>query len=81
MAKRVLITGASGLLGRAIFREFKSDSSWTVCGLAFSRAGEDLVRVDLTCREAVDKVVEDFKVLTIALELLLHTLKSFVFVG
>jgi len=69
MAKRVLITGASGLLGRAIFREFKSDSSWTVCGLAFSRAGEDLVRVDLTCREAVDKVVEDFKVLTIALEL------------
>lgn len=34
--KRVLITGASGLLGRAVLAAFKN-SQWEVCGLAFSR--------------------------------------------
>ena len=34
--KRVLITGASGLLGRAVLAAFKR-SEWTVLGSAFTR--------------------------------------------
>jgi NAD(P)-dependent dehydrogenase (short-subunit alcohol dehydrogenase family) len=37
IAKRVLITGASGLLGRQLALEF-AESGWEVLGLAFSRA-------------------------------------------
>ena len=60
MAKRVLVTGASGLLGRAIVRCF-TGSRWEVLGLAFSRAGEKLRRVDLCDRQAVEKVLDDFQ--------------------
>lgn len=59
---RVVVTGASGLLGRAIFREFKTSSSWEVQGWAFSRGGEGLVKVDITDKDAVTKAIVDFKV-------------------
>ncbi|XP_060575004.1 methionine adenosyltransferase 2 subunit beta-like isoform X2 [Ruditapes philippinarum] len=58
---RVLVTGASGLLGRAILKEFKASSSWEALGLAFSRARADLKKVDLTDRKAVNDVVNEFK--------------------
>lgn len=61
MSKKVLITGASGLLGRAIFREFEGEGSWQVFGLAFSRATEKLKKVDLTNIESVTQVINDFK--------------------
>ena len=60
---RVLVTGASGLLGRAIVKEFRESSSWEVLGLAFSRAGEGLKRVDLRDRKAVNDVINEFKVI------------------
>ena len=62
MQKRVLITGASGLLGRAVMSEFERDGSWSVLGLAFSRAGEKLRKVDITDKQAVFSVVQEFKV-------------------
>ena len=62
MARRVLITGASGLLGRALYREFRRSGDWEVLGLAFSRAGGELKPVDLKDRDAVTKVVTEFKV-------------------
>jgi uncharacterized protein YbjT (DUF2867 family) len=38
MVHKVLVTGASGLLGRAILKEFLKDpSKWLVVGTAFSR--------------------------------------------
>ena len=62
MNKRVLITGASGLLGRAIFDEFKSKKdSWEVLGLAFTRTGNDLRRVDLRSNHEVESVIHEFK--------------------
>ncbi|XP_065058686.1 methionine adenosyltransferase 2 subunit beta-like [Rhopilema esculentum] len=62
MNKRVLITGASGLLGRAIFDEFKSKKdSWEVLGLAFTRTGNDLRRVDLRSNREVESVIHEFK--------------------
>uniref|UniRef100_A0A2R5LN12 Methionine adenosyltransferase 2 subunit beta n=1 Tax=Ornithodoros turicata TaxID=34597 RepID=A0A2R5LN12_9ACAR len=45
--RTVVITGASGLLGRALVRAFES-SSWNVRGLAHTRVSGDLVAVDLT---------------------------------
>ena len=62
MDKRVLITGASGLLGRAVMREFERDGSWGVLGLAFSRAGDKLRKVDITDKQAVFSVMQEFKV-------------------
>ena len=54
----VLITGASGLLGRAILAEFKQCSSLApVVGTAFSRAGPGLVKVDLTDAAACEELV------------------------
>lgn len=62
MAKRVLITGASGLLGRAIYREFLKDISWETLGLAFSRVKENLKKVDITDENQVKEVISTFKV-------------------
>ncbi|KAK7495281.1 hypothetical protein BaRGS_00013463 [Batillaria attramentaria] len=59
--KKVLITGASGLLGRAVMREFEANGSWTILGLAFSRAGQKLKKVDLTNPQAVTEVLQEFK--------------------
>ena len=59
---KVLITGASGLLGRALLLEF-SKNSWEVCGLAFSRARNNLVKVDLNNTEEVKEIIESFKVI------------------
>ncbi|UYV80676.1 MAT2B [Cordylochernes scorpioides] len=57
---KVLITGASGLLGRAILRHF-NQAGWATLGLAFSRAKEPLKKVDLTNKEEVRAVFENFK--------------------
>ena len=62
MKKRVLITGASGLLGRAIVKEFtQSENGWEVLGLAYSRAKGALRKVDLKSKDEVDSVVGEFK--------------------
>lgn len=44
---RALITGASGLLGRAILAAFQADPACAVRGAAYRRAGQGLDRVDL----------------------------------
>jgi S-adenosylmethionine synthetase len=43
----VLITGASGLLGRSIYSLFSSNPNYTVVGLSFSRTSGNLVKCDL----------------------------------
>lgn len=62
MAKRVLVTGASGLFGRAIYKEFLSDNSWETLGLAFSRAKESLKKLDITDENQVKEVINTFRV-------------------
>ncbi len=62
MTTTVLITGASGLLGRQITQEFKKHTSWNAVGLAFSRAKGDLHKVDLTNPEALRAAFEKFLV-------------------
>jgi len=58
--KRVFITGASGLLGRAVLAAFQQ-SQWTVLGSAFSRVREGLVRVDICQKEEIIKMIQEFK--------------------
>ena len=58
---KVLITGASGLLGRAIKREFEKNASWDILGLGFSRLAGGLKKVDLTNPQDLNQVINDFK--------------------
>ncbi|XP_074649989.1 methionine adenosyltransferase 2 subunit beta-like [Tubulanus polymorphus] len=59
--KKVLITGASGLLGRALFEVFSACPQWEVLGLAFRRTKGNLRKVDLTDRDEVSSVINSFK--------------------
>lgn len=59
--KRVLVTGASGLLGRPILKEFRQSGDWEVVGLGFRRLTGGLTQCDLTDRAAVHKVITEFK--------------------
>ncbi|KAG0210820.1 hypothetical protein BGX28_008956 [Mortierella sp. GBA30] len=54
---RVLVTGASGLLGRAVVAEFQN-SGHEVIGIAFSRAKGDLKKLDLEDSKAVEAFVD-----------------------
>ena len=45
---KLLVTGASGLLGRAVMKRLKETSGFSVIGTAFSRAKQPLLRLDLT---------------------------------
>ena len=58
---RVLITGASGLLGRAILKQFSSSDKWEVLALAHSRATGALKKVNLLDFEETKRVVKEFK--------------------
>ena len=61
---RVLVTGASGLLGRAVMQEFKENPFFrdtTVFGTAFSRAEGSLLRADLTNPEEIDRLMDEVR--------------------
>ncbi|XP_077984035.1 methionine adenosyltransferase 2 subunit beta-like [Glandiceps talaboti] len=58
--KRVLITGASGLLGRPILKEFSS-ASWEVFGCAFTRATGSLRKVDICDENQIRAAMQEFK--------------------
>ena len=49
--KKAIVTGASGLLGRAILKTFETDPEWEVTGLAKTRA-----RGRLICHDLLDAV-------------------------
>jgi len=63
MSVSVVVTGASGLLGRALCQELKKNAlSWLVQGLAWTRAAGNLLKVDITCRSSVHELFQSFKV-------------------
>jgi len=57
---KVLLTGASGLLGRDVFKLFKSKGI-DITGLCFSRPVEGLLQIDITDSVAMDKLINSTK--------------------
>ncbi|THH06017.1 hypothetical protein EW145_g4379 [Phellinidium pouzarii] len=57
---KVIITGASGVLGTAVYAAF-NNAGHNVLGLAHSRAGNGLVKLDLLDQPAVENAFADFK--------------------
>lgn len=53
----ILITGASGLLGRAVFRRLSAEPGLQVSGTAFSRSDQSLLQLDLTDSEQLRAVL------------------------
>ena len=61
MSLKVLITGASGLLGRAIFNELTVNTDWNIVGLAYSRVGPNLKKIDLCNSKEVEEFLLEFR--------------------
>lgn len=57
----ILITGASGLLGRSVFKRLSANPAFSVTGTAFSRAGEKLLRLDMTDSDAVRNALREIQ--------------------
>lgn len=57
---RVLVVGASGMLGRALRRELEADERFLVAGTAMSRVGPGTRALDLTDAAAVHAFVEQW---------------------
>ena len=60
MKPKVIITGASGVLGGAVYNAFKAAGN-PVLGLAHTRATKELVALDLLDFAAVDGAFADFE--------------------
>ncbi|KAL6045286.1 hypothetical protein STEG23_023112, partial [Scotinomys teguina] len=59
-SRRVLVTGATGLLGRAVYKEFQ-ESNWHTIGCGFRRARPKFEQVNLLDSEAVHHLIHDFQ--------------------
>lgn len=64
---RVLVTGATGLLGRAVYKEFQNND-WVVVGTGYRRARPRLLRCDLTDEDAVRELLHEYKVGNVTLK-------------
>ncbi|MCX5638797.1 MAG: sugar nucleotide-binding protein, partial [Planctomycetota bacterium] len=58
---KILVTGASGLLGRAICREFHKYNCFETIGIAYSRIKKNLIKVNLLNKSDIDVCVEKVK--------------------
>jgi len=45
--KRILLTGATGLLGRAIFKELNQNSDYSTTGIGYNRTGNGITKLNL----------------------------------
>lgn len=61
MAHRALVTGATGLLGRQVFRAF-DDAGWETTGTGFSRANPPKIRkLDVQNEQDVQQLFDEVK--------------------
>jgi len=57
---KIVVTGASGFLGAAVLKAFKQDN-YDVKGLAYSRANDELIKIDLTNEAEVIAFLESYR--------------------
>lgn len=57
--KRIMVTGATGQLGKALYRCLQNMDQYKLYLTGFSHAGEDISVLDLTNQAAVDAYVDD----------------------
>ncbi|OBZ82841.1 Methionine adenosyltransferase 2 subunit beta [Choanephora cucurbitarum] len=57
---KAVVTGASGLLGRPVVKQFEN-AGWEVIGTAYSRAKNNLLKLDLTDGDAVEQFLNEHK--------------------
>ena len=60
MKPKVIVTGASGVLGTAVYNAFNADG-YIMLGLANSRATKELVQLDLLDFFFVNRIFNEFK--------------------
>lgn len=60
--RRVLVTGATGLLGRAVYKEFHKNG-WATLGCGYNRARPRFLCCNLLDEDAVRAVILRFQVL------------------
>ncbi|XP_048851066.1 methionine adenosyltransferase 2 subunit beta isoform X1 [Brienomyrus brachyistius] len=58
--RRVLVTGATGLLGRVVCKEFQNNQ-WHVLGSGYSRARPRFLKCNLMDEDAVREVIHEFQ--------------------
>ncbi|MFV8783504.1 dTDP-4-dehydrorhamnose reductase family protein [Microbulbifer sp. SA54] len=58
---RVLVTGASGLLGRSVLARLQQQADIQATGTAFSRAGDQLIALNLTDADQVQRVLDQVR--------------------
>lgn len=59
---KILLTGASGMLGRAIYKSLAaSDTDFEITGTAFSRSSDELIKLDLTDSDAVKNKIAELR--------------------
>ncbi|XP_073418415.1 methionine adenosyltransferase 2 subunit beta [Dendrobates tinctorius] len=58
--KKALVTGATGLLGRSVSREFKA-ANWHIVGCSYTRVRPKHEILNLLDSSAVKELIEDFK--------------------
>ncbi|KAJ7778285.1 hypothetical protein B0H16DRAFT_1502907 [Mycena metata] len=61
MVLKVIITGASGVLGSAVRKAFTAAENMEVLSLSHSRSGDGLRKLDLLNKEELEKVFSEFK--------------------
>jgi uncharacterized protein YbjT (DUF2867 family) len=62
MAQTVLVTGATGLLGRQVAEAFRRDSNWKVVGQGFTRASPpDILKADLGQENDIVRLLDEVK--------------------
>jgi dTDP-4-dehydrorhamnose reductase len=63
MSGKILITGASGLLGREVLSFLQNQFKWKCLGLCFSRnKNSNLKSCDLTDFNQINTIIDEFKV-------------------
>lgn len=74
MPQKVLISGATGLLGRQVTTAFKQ-SNWTTISTGFSRLAGDIQKLDINHESAVQQILdkERYAANRVCSTLLMHT--------